>query len=52
VHDELVLEVPAGQLAPVAELAVATMAGAFVLDVPLKVEAKAGPNWEEMTPVR
>lgn len=45
VHDELVLEVPEEELAPVQKLVVETMSGAYPLDVPLKVEASSGKNW-------
>ena len=48
VHDELVLESPREALGELAELTRSTMAGAFPLDVPLKVDVAAGPNWEEM----
>ncbi len=48
VHDELVLEVPRQALAELAELTRETMASAFPLAVPLKVDVAAGPNWEEM----
>jgi DNA polymerase-1 len=48
VHDELVLEVPPGELDEVAPLVVDTMEGAYRLDAPLKVDARAGKNWLEM----
>jgi DNA polymerase-1 len=51
VHDELVLEVPQGELAVVTPLIVDTMEGAYQLDAPLKVDAKVGQNWLEMSPV-
>ena len=51
VHDELVLEVPQGELDVVTPLVVDTMEGAYQLDAPLKVDAKVGQNWLEMTPV-
>jgi DNA polymerase-1 len=50
VHDELVLEVPEKELAKVAPLVIATMEGAHELDAPLKVDAKVGRNWLEMSP--
>ena len=48
VHDELVLEVPEGELDVVAPLVKSTMEGAFQLDAPLKVDMKVGRNWLEM----
>jgi DNA polymerase-1 len=49
VHDELVLEVPEGELDVVASLVKSIMEGAFQLDAPLKVDMKVGMNWLEMT---
>jgi len=51
VHDELVLEVPDGELAEVAPLVRSTMEGAYQLDAALKVDAEVGPNWYEMEKV-
>jgi DNA polymerase-1 len=51
VHDELVLEVPEDELEPVTPLVIETMEAAYQLDAPLKVDAKVGQNWLEMTPV-
>jgi len=48
VHDELILEVPEGELEIVAPLVKSTMEGAFQLDAPLKVDMKVGRNWLEM----
>ncbi len=48
VHDELILEVPEGELEIVAPLVKSTMEGAFQLDAPLKVDMKVGKNWLEM----
>ncbi len=48
VHDELVLEVPAEELAPVADLVRSVMEGAWDLDASLKVDLKVGKNWEQM----
>jgi DNA polymerase-1 len=48
VHDELVLEVPEGELDVVAPLVKSIMEGAFQLDVTLKVDMKVGRNWLEM----
>jgi len=47
VHDELVLEVPEGEANKVAELVRQAMEGAFPLSIPLKVDVKAGRNWDE-----
>ena len=51
VHDELVLEVPEGELLPVSRLVKETMEGAYELKAKLKVDLEAGPNWYEMEPV-
>lgn len=48
VHDELVFDVPEGELEEVADLVRKTMENAVSLDVPLKVDVKAGPNWLEL----
>ena len=47
VHDELVLEVPEAELEDVRERVVHLMNEAAELDVPLKVDAGWGPNWDE-----
>jgi DNA polymerase-1 len=52
VHDELLLEVPRGELAAVARLVRQTMETAMPLDVPLDVDLKSGDDWESMTPLR
>lgn len=48
VHDELLLEMPADEVAAVEPLVIAIMSSAFKLDVPLKVEAATGRNWLEL----
>ena len=48
-HDELVLEVPDEELDVVVPLVVEVMEGAYALSAPLKVDAKVGPNWLDMT---
>jgi DNA polymerase-1 len=48
VHDELIVEAPAGEVATVAPLMRDVMERAFELDAPLKVDLKRGQNWEEM----
>ena len=45
IHDELIFEVPPDQLHFLAKLVSDEMAGAYPLNVPLKVDLKAGPNW-------
>jgi DNA polymerase-1 len=51
VHDELLFEVPEGELEETAEMAAREMVGAVDLWVPLEVEAKYGPSWGEMRPL-
>jgi len=48
VHDELVLEVPDGELDRVAPLVIEVMESAFTLDAPLVADASVGTNWMEM----
>lgn len=50
VHDELLLEVPNGEVDRLVPILVDTMEGALALDVPLTVEVKSGPRWDEMKP--
>ncbi len=45
IHDELVFEVPPGELDAVARLVSEEMTTALRLEVPLKVDLAAGPNW-------
>jgi DNA polymerase-1 len=47
VHDELVLEVPNGELEMVKYQLPKLMGGVAKLDVPLLVEVGVGPNWEQ-----
>jgi DNA polymerase-1 len=47
VHDELVLEVPDGELDHVVRELPGLMTGVASLRVPLVVEVGAGPNWEQ-----
>ncbi len=47
VHDELVLEVADGELAPVTEIVRERMRTAATLRVPLDVHVGTGPNWNE-----
>ena len=48
VHDELLFEVPQGQVNKIAPEIKAAMEGAFKLDVPLEVDLSVGPNWGEL----
>jgi DNA polymerase-1 len=45
VHDELLFEAPAEELPALEALAVEVMESAMSLEVPLKVDVKAGPDW-------
>lgn len=47
VHDELVFEVPAGEVAKVGEFIRQEMNSVYALAVPLKTDVSVGPNWEE-----
>lgn len=49
VHDELVLEAPPEELENATRLVRETMANAYQLTVPLKVDVEIGPNWRDMT---
>ncbi len=51
VHDELLMEVPAGTEATLAPVIAHEMEHADSLRVPLAVEAKAGDNWRDMIPL-
>ena len=50
VHDELVLECPAEELAAAARLVQEVMESAYPLKVPLQTEARNGSNWGIMNP--
>jgi DNA polymerase-1 len=52
VHDELVLECSQEELIPTASLVRQVMQTAYPLSVPLQTEARCGPNWYEMTPIK
>jgi DNA polymerase I len=47
VHDELLLEAPAAEVAAVKELVRAEMCGAYALDPPLAVDVGVGDDWNE-----
>lgn len=49
VHDELVLETPPDEQTTIVELVRNTMANAYRLNVPLKVDVEVGPNWRDLT---
>jgi DNA polymerase-1 len=51
VHDELVLECPEAELSATAAVVKAVMENAYSLVVPLRTEARIGPNWGEMLPI-
>ena len=51
VHDELVFEAPPKEVKAVAKLAREEMTAAIKLDVPLKVDVAAGPNWLDVEDV-
>jgi len=47
VHDELLLEVPQGEVSQVRELVRAEMCGAYDLDPALAVDVGVGDNWAD-----
>ncbi|MFN8591615.1 MAG: DNA polymerase I [Thermomicrobiales bacterium] len=51
VHDELVLEVDRHDAAGVAALVRSAMEEVVELKVPLETEVRAGPNWDDLTPI-
>jgi len=51
IHDELIFEVPTERLKPLAKLVTDEMVAAGALNVPLKVDVKAGPNWADARPL-
>jgi DNA polymerase-1 len=48
VHDELLFEVPRGELEHIRGLVRQEMENVHSLDVPLVVEVKSGPNWRDL----
>jgi len=52
VHDELVLECPAAEVAQTAAVVRKVMEGAYTLSIPLATEARSGVNWGELQPVK
>ncbi len=51
IHDELLFEVPAEEAREAARAIQDVMSQAYPLKVPLKTEARVGPNWRDMTPL-
>jgi len=51
IHDELVFEAPREELPTLVTLVRDAMTHALELDVPLKVDLAAGPNWLDVQPV-
>jgi len=52
VHDELVLECPTGILLETAAVVCEVMENAYKLDIPLKTDARSGPNWGDLKPIQ
>jgi DNA polymerase-1 len=52
VHDELVFEVPPAEQDRLIEVVPELMASVYALKVPLQVDLKLGPNWQDMERVR
>ena len=52
VHDELVFEVPPGERERLIEAVPDLMATAYPMNVPVQVDLKLGPNWQDMERVR
>jgi DNA polymerase-1 len=52
VHDELVLECPPKEVAKTAQVLHQVMESTLTLDVPLGVEVRSGPNWEDLVAVK
>jgi DNA polymerase-1 len=51
VHDELVLELPAGAIRETARLVQQVMEGAYPLSIPLLTDAKVGTHWGNLKPL-
>ncbi len=51
VHDELVFDVPARDVAEVAQLVCSTMESAMTLSVPIEVDLRIGADWYDMEPL-
>ena len=48
VHDELIFEVPNGEMSQMQEIIMELMPSALSMDVPLDVELKSGYTWGDM----
>ena len=48
VHDELIFEVPEGELSETAELVRTVMEHAYTLDIPISTDARVGTSWGAM----
>jgi DNA polymerase-1 len=48
IHDELLFEVPEGEVEEMKSLVSELMPHAFELRVPVKIDIKLGKNWAEM----
>jgi DNA polymerase-1 len=48
IHDELLFEVPQDEVRTFAAWAKSVMESALELSVPLIVDVKVGPNWQDM----
>ncbi len=51
IHDELIFEVPSDRLHNLARLVTEEMVNVHELNIPLKVDAKFGPNWADLEPL-
>jgi DNA polymerase-1 len=51
IHDELVFECPGAEVADLAKVVREEMTSALDLDVPLRVDLAAGPNWLDVQPL-
>jgi DNA polymerase-1 len=51
VHDELMFECPESEIEQTTAIVQDVMQDAYRLVVPLKTDAKAGPNWADMQPL-
>lgn len=52
VHDELIFEIPSGEISEMSRLVRSRMEEALKLEVPLRVDLKTGPNWYDLTPLK
>jgi len=52
IHDELLFDLPKGELRALTVLARQEMENVLKLDVPVKVDVKKGHNWLEMEEVK